>query len=166
MHGMEEKRYEKTLARAFNLLAAKPRSVAELRTRLREKAWADEATVERVLARLLELGYLNDEQFAASYAQSKLTTKPLGRARLRRDLQRKHVSAQAAEQALDEVYAEHNEEELIARAVEKRVRLKGRPQTRAETKKLFDHLLRLGFSYDLVKQKVKEAGRMDDVPDD
>jgi len=46
---------------------------------------------------------------------------------------------------------------LIDRAVEKRVRLRGRPSTRAENKSLFDHLLRLGFAYDLVIRKVRAA---------
>ena len=49
------------------------------------------------------------------------------------------------------------EEELIDRAIEKRMRLRGRPQTRAETKSLFDHLLRQGFSYELVMRKVRAA---------
>ena len=159
---MEQTPYEKTLARAFRLLAAKPRSEAVLRERLLEKAWAEAEVVDRVINRLKELGYLNDEQFAASYATSKLTTKPLGRTRLRRDLHRKKVSSQAAEQALDEVYAERSEEELIDQAIAKRIRLKGRPQTREETKKLFDYLLRLGFGYDLVIRKVKDVGRTDE----
>ncbi len=159
---MEQTPYEKTLARAFRLLAARPRSEAVLRERLLEKAWAETAVVDRVINRLKELGYLNDEQFAASYAASKLTAKPLGRTRLRRDLHRKKISSQAAEQALDEVYAEHSEEELIDTAIAKRIRLKGRPQTREETKKLFDYLLRLGFGYDLVIRKVKAVGRTDE----
>lgn len=159
---MEQTPYERTLARAFRLLAARPRSEAVLRERLLEKAWAETAVVDRVINRLKELGYLNDEQFAASYAASKLTAKPLGRTRLRRDLHRKKISSQAAEQALDEVYAEHSEEELIDTAIAKRIRLKGRPQTREETKKLFDYLLRLGFGYDLVIRKVKAVGRTDE----
>ena len=61
---MQEKLYEKTLKRAFNLLSAKPRSIAELRKRLLEKDWAEEEIVARVLTRLQELNYLNDEQFA------------------------------------------------------------------------------------------------------
>lgn len=160
---MEQTPYERTLARAFRLLAARPRSVAELRERLLEKPWADEATVDRVIGRLSELGYLDDTQYATGYATSKLTTRPLGRTRLRRDLRRKKVSSEAAEQALDEVYSERSEEELIDQAIAKRVRLKGRPQTCEETKKLFDYLMRLGFGYDLVLRKVREAGRLEDT---
>ncbi len=159
---MAQTSYEKTLARAFRLLAAKPRSVAQLRERLLEKDRAEAEVVEQVIARLQELGYLNDEQYAASYAASRLTAKTLGRTRLRRDLQRKKISSQTAEQALDAVYAERSEEELIAKAIAKRLRLKGKPQSREEAKKLFDYLMRLGFGYDLVLRKVREAGKQID----
>lgn len=158
---MEQTPYERTLARAFRLLSAKPRSEAELRARLSEKEWADAENVERVLARLKELGYLNDKHFAASYTASRLTAKPLGRNRLRRDLQRKKVAPQVTEQALNEAYGEGREEELIEAAIRKRLRLKGRPTTREETKKLYDYLLRLGFGYDLVNRKVREVGKID-----
>jgi regulatory protein len=150
--------YEKTLARAFRLLAAKPRSVAELRERLLEKAAAE--SVEQVIARLSELGYLNDEQFAASFANARLTLKPLGRTRLRRDLQRKKLAPPVVEQALTEAYQEHDEEALIERAIEKRLRAKGLPTSREEAKKLCDYLLRRGFGYDLVLKKLRELNKL------
>ncbi|MFN7928456.1 MAG: regulatory protein RecX [Blastocatellia bacterium] len=156
---MQDKPYEKTLARAFNLLSAKPRSVAELRERLLEKKWADADVVARVIARLQELGYLNDEQYAEQFANSRLATKPLGRSRLRRDLQRKKIAATVINQALEEVYTDHDEGTLIEQAIAKRTRLRGQPATREAAKKLCDHLLRLGFSYDLVLRKVREAAQ-------
>jgi regulatory protein len=151
--------YEKIMERAFKLLSYKPRSVAELRGRLLEKDWADEATVDQVISRLQELGYLNDEQFAASYATSRLNLKPLGRTRLRRDLQRKRLPATTVESALDEAYTEQSEEELIDRAIDKRMRLKGAPKSTDETKKLFDYLIRRGFGYDLVLRKIRQIGK-------
>ncbi|MGE0130190.1 MAG: regulatory protein RecX [Blastocatellales bacterium] len=151
--------YEKTFERALNLLSYKPRSLAEMRARLMEKDWAEEAVVEQVVARLEELGYLNDEQFAANFASSRLTAKPIGRTRLRRDLQHKKLPSETIENALDDAYDQQSEEELIQRAINKRVRLKGAPTTREETKKLFDYLIRRGFSYDLVIRKVREAGK-------
>ena len=163
---MDDKPYEKTLARAFNLLSAKPRSIAELRDRLLEKKWAEEEAVTRVIARLQELGYLNDEQFAEQYANSRLAAKPLGRSRLRHDLQRKKVSPTVINQALEDVYTEHDEGALIDQAIAKRTRLRGKPTTREESKKLFDYLLRLGFSYDLVIRKVREAGKLNELEND
>jgi regulatory protein len=156
---MERTPYERTMERALRLLSYKPRSIAEMRSRLLEKDWADEETVNQVIARLEELGYLNDEQFATSYASTRLNVKPLGRTRLRRDLQRKKLSAETVENALDEAFHAHSEEELIERAIDKRLRTKGTPKTREETKKLFDYLIRRGFSYDLVLRKVRQVGK-------
>ncbi|HEX6183390.1 MAG TPA: regulatory protein RecX [Pyrinomonadaceae bacterium] len=152
-----EKARERTVQRAVKLLAAKPRSIEELRERLLEKAWADEAAVEYALAKLKEYGYLDDERFAFGFASYRVKQKPVGRQRLARDLQTKKISKETADAALELVYQETPEEELIARAIDKRVRLRGRPTTRQETKSLYDHLLRLGFSYDLIIRKVREA---------
>ena len=152
-----EKARERTFQRAVKLLAAKPRSVAELRERLLEKEWTSEEIVEAVLAKLGEYGYLNDERFAFGYASYRVRQKPVGRQRLQRDLQLKKVDRETADEALKLVFQETPEEDLIDRAIAKRTRLRGRPQTRAEVKSLFDHLLRQGFSYDLVSQKVRAA---------
>ena len=156
---MAQSVYEKTMQRALRLLSYKPRTVAELRERLREKEWAEEEAVEQVIARLRELNDLNDEEYAANFAATRLQMKPLGRSRLRRDLQRKKLSSPTIEQAVSDAYAEKPEEGLIDEALEKRIRLKGPPATREESAKLIAYLLRRGFSYDLVLQKVNEAQR-------
>lgn len=151
--------YEKTMDRALKLLSFKPRSIAEMRDRLLEKVWAEEAIVDQVITRLIELRYLDDEQFATNYASSRLTVRPLGRTRLRRDLQRKKIPDQVAEQTLNEIYAGEAEEELIDHAISKRLRLKGPPTSREEMKKLFDYLLRRGFNYQLALRKARAAGK-------
>ena len=161
-----EKARERTLQRAVKLLAAKPRSVEELRERLLEKEWADEATVAYALAKLKEYGYLDDERFAFGFASYRVRQKPVGRQRLARDLRTKKVSKETADAALELVYQETPEEELVERAIEKRVRLRGRPTTRQETKSLYDHLLRLGFPYDLIIRKVREASSAGSVDED
>jgi len=146
--------------RAVKLLAAKPRSIAELRERLAERC-SSKAVIETVIARLREYGYLDDERYALGYASSKVRQQPIGRRRLELSLERKKVDRAVAGEALDQVFAETPEEELLDRALEKRVRLRGRPKTRAEAKSLFDHLLRQGFPFELVSQKVRAASKAD-----
>jgi regulatory protein len=146
--------------RAVKLLAAKPRSIAELRERLSERC-SNKAIVETVIARLREYGYLDDERYALGYASTKLRQQPIGRRRLEQSLRMKKVDGVVAEEALDQVFAETPEEELIDRAIKKRVRLRGRPKTRAEAKSLFDHLLRQGFPFELVSAKVRAASQTD-----
>ena len=154
-----EERRQQTFQRAAKLLSAKSRSVAELRELLLQRQGASKAHVEEVLARLMEYGYLNDERFAISYASAKVRQRPIGRQRLKRNLALKKVSKETADEALDLVFAETSESELIDRAIEKRVRLRGRPGNRAEAKSLFDHLLRQGFPFELVAEKVRAAAQ-------
>lgn len=145
----------KTFARAVKLLAAKPRSIAELRERLLSGRGTNEEVVETVIARLREYGYLNDERFAFGYASYKVKQKPVGRRRLERDLKFKKVDSGVANEALEMVYAETPEEQLIDDAIAKRLRIRGKPKNRAEAKSLFDHLLRRGFAFELVSEKVR-----------
>ena len=145
----------KTFERAVKLLAAKPRSIAELRERLRSGKGSNEEVVEEVIARLREYGYLNDERFAFSYASYKVKQKPVGRRRLERDLKLKKVDSAVAKEALEMVFTETPEEQLIDQAIAKRIRIRGKPKNRAEAKSLFDHLLRLGFEFEVVSDKVR-----------
>ena len=145
----------KTFERAVRLLAAKSRSVAELRERLLRGKSTNEEAVEAVIARLREYGYLDDERFALSYASLKVKQKPVGRRRLERDLKLKKIENSVANEALELVYAETSEAQLIDQAIAKRLRIRGRPKNRAEAKSLFDHLLRQGFQFELVSDKIR-----------
>jgi regulatory protein len=145
----------KTFERAVKLLAARPRSVGELRERLLRGKNTNEEIVETVIARLSEYGYLNDERFAFSYASYKVKQKPVGRRRLEQDLKFKKVDAGVVNEALEMVFAETSEEQLIDQAIAKRIRIRGKPKNRLEAKSLFDHLLRQGFDFELVSEKIR-----------
>jgi regulatory protein len=147
--------------RAAKLLAAKQRSVEELRERLLESRGATPPIVDEVIARLREYGYLDDAKFAQSYASLRLRERPIGRRRLERDLSLKKVDKQTASAALDEVFEETPEEDLIELAIAKRIRLRGKPKSREDAKKLFDHLLRRGFGFELVSEKVRRLLKSD-----
>jgi regulatory protein len=152
---------QRTFERAIKLLAAKSRSVAELRELLLQSRGTSKTAVEEALARLREYGYLDDERFAFGYASLKVQQRPVGRNRLKRDLAMKKVEKAVIDEALDLVFAEVSERELIDLAIEKRVRVRGRPTNRAQAKSLFDHLMRQGFSYELVAEKVRAASETD-----
>ena len=151
-----EKARTRTFDRAVNLLAFKPRSVSELRTRLLEKEWTSAEIVESVLEKLKEYNYLNDDQFAKSFAASKIREKPVGKRVLKQKLALKKLDKETVETALENIFEEIPEAEIIERAIEKRLRLKGKPETREDSKKFYDYLLRQGFSYDLVSTKMRE----------
>lgn len=140
--------------RAVKLLAAKPRSIGELRTRLLEKRWTNEEIVDAVIEKLREYKYVDDEQFAADLALSKLRQKPQGKRKLKFDLSRKQLAPETLSTAIDAAFEKMPEHELLLKAIEKRVRLKGIPETREDKKKFFDHLLRQGFDMGLVRERL------------
>ncbi len=150
----------RTIQRAVNLLAAKPRSVGELRERLLEKEWATEEGVEAALVKLQEYGYLDDAQFAESFAASRVRGKPMGRSRIARDLGMKKIDRETADAALDKVFAETPEDELIDEAIARYAATRGAPADRAAQKRLFDYLMRRGFSYDLIAPRVRQTSKM------
>jgi regulatory protein len=145
--------------RAAKLLAAKQRSVEELRERLLEGRGATKQNVDEVIARLRDYGYLDDAKFAQSYASLRLRERPIGRRRLARALWLKKVDEKTVNAALDEVFEATPEHELIDQAIAKRIRLRGKPKTREDAKKLFDHLLRQGFEFELVSEKVRSLAK-------
>lgn len=146
----------RVMAAALRILAARSCSEAELRDRLIDRRGKDPKLVEECISRLKELRYLNDELFAHSYASYRVGLKPVGRAKLTRELAGRKVPREIVEHALDLVFAENAEEALIDKAIARRVRVHGWPADRAASKRMFDHLARLGFEYDLIMRKVRD----------
>lgn len=156
-----EKSRRRTFDRAVNLLTYKQRSIKELRERLLEKDWTNSMIVEEVLNKLESYGYLNDAQFAKSFAASKIRQKPVGKRVLQQKLAQRKLDKETVAEAIEKAFEETPEAEIIERAIEKRLRLKGRPTTREDVKKFYDFLLRQGFSYDLVSNKMREIASRD-----
>jgi regulatory protein len=154
---------ERTMNRAVKLLAAKPRSVGELRERLLEKTWTDESIVDAVVEKLKEYKYLDDQQFANNLAASKLRQKPQGKRRLQQAMSQKKLDKDVVNEAIASAFDKMPETDLIDASIEKRLRLKGRPETREDLKKFYDHLLRQGFGFDLIRQKMPQIGKTPDV---
>jgi regulatory protein len=157
-----EKARERTMNRAVKLLAAKPRSIGELRERLLEKTWTNGEIVDRVIGKLEEYGYLDDQKYAADLALSKLRQKPQGKRRLQQAMSQKKLDRETLDGAIQAAFEKMPETDLIDRAIEKRLRLKGRPETRDDTKKFYDYLLRQGFGFDLIRDKMSEIAKLPD----
>lgn len=153
---------KRTMDRAVRLLAAKPRSVRELRERLLEKLWTNDDIVDGVIEKLKEYKYLDDEQYALDVAVSKLRQKPQGKRKLQMSMSQKKLDKETVVTAITEAFEKIPESELIERAIEKRLRLKGKPESREDLKKFYDHLLRQGFSFDLIREHTANINREDD----
>lgn len=148
---------ERTMNRAGRLLAAKPRSIRELRERLMEKPWTNAEIVDDVIEKLKGYKYLDDDHYARETALSKLRQRPQGKRRLQQSMSQKKLEKETVDSAIAQAFEALPEEELIMLAISKRLRLKGKPETREDTKKFYDYLLRQGFGYDLIREKMSEV---------
>lgn len=151
-----ERSKRKTFDRAVNLLTFRPRSTEELRARLLEKVWTNDEIVSEVIEKLKRYNYLNDEEYAYAFASSKLRRKAIGKRRLSQDLFRKKLDKDVIKVAVDRAFDETPEEGLIDRAIDKRLRTKGHPETHNDKQNFFGYLVRLGFEYDLIQEKIRE----------
>ena len=70
---------------AIRLLTARPRSVREIEQRLRRKEFGD-PTIERVIQRLRDWRYVDDEAFARFWVENRESNRPRGRRLLKQEL--------------------------------------------------------------------------------
>ena len=157
---------ERTMNRAVKLLAAKPRSVRELRERLLEKLWTNVEIVDAVIEKLKDYKYLDDEQYARDMAVSKLRQKPQGKRRLQQTMSQKKLDKETVEAAIADAFEKLPEDDLIDLAIGKRLRLKGKPETREDTKKFYDHLLRQGFGFELIREKMSAIASRENIDEE
>lgn len=138
--------------KAYNLVlgyvARRQRSEWELRDYFRRKD-IDEDAGERILMRLKDFGYVNDEKFARAWVENRRLLKPMSKRRLRLELRQKHVADDIIAKVLEE--DEMSDHDTLAALVEKK-----RRQTRyQDDQKLMQYLVRQGYSYDDVKSVLK-----------
>lgn len=133
------------------MLARRPYSVAELRKAL-ERKFGSAAPVSNALARLRQLGYLDDKKFAEHYASSLVRNRAWGRYRVRRELKAKLVAYRYIEPALSSAYEDTDERELLERALEKKIHALRLPLTPQKLNNLCQSLMRRGFrTGDIIK---------------
>lgn len=86
---------------AARFLETRPRSIGEVRRRLTSAGYRRDL-VDGAIARLVDLGYLDDEAFARSWVESRDRAHPRGELALRRELALKGVDREVAARVLDE----------------------------------------------------------------
>ena len=85
--------------------------------------------------------------------------------KLQQTMSRKKLDRDVVDRAINEAFEKLPETDLIDAAIAKRLRIKGKPETREDIKKFYDHLMRQGFGYSLIREKMQEvAGRDFDAP--
>ena len=137
---------------AVKSLASKMKSERDLRRRLTDRVSPDEtgrAAIEKVIAKLKELGYLSDQRFAADFARLRQENEKLGKRRVQQGLMQKGIAGSLVNEAVTKQYEEVDEVTLARQYIERK-RLKqpagDREQRQKETAKIMRRLVAAGFS--------------------
>jgi regulatory protein len=129
----------------LHLLGRRELSVQQLRERLLDREH-DREDVDRAIDLLIENKALDDARVAGAYVRTALKVKGRGRLRIQRELQMMGIPKEVASEALAEAFGEVDERTLIAKALQKKLRGHQKIATPAEYARVFQFLMRQGFS--------------------
>jgi regulatory protein len=101
---------------------------------------------------LEELNFLNDKNFAYSWAQSRLANKPLGKERLSQELWQKGVAKEIIEEVISATYKEKDELTLVRELAERRLKAYANLDEVTRLRRLSGYLARRGFSYEIINK--------------
>lgn len=144
---LRERAYPFAMEKAVALLASRARTEKEIADALRQNAYPEQ-TVARVMARLIEAGYLDDGDFAGQWAASR-SAKGMGERRIRMELRQKGVDADTIERALSSV-DEDEQMDGALKAAQKAARGKDLSQP-SDRQKVLAALARRGYAYDVAR---------------
>jgi regulatory protein len=106
---------------ALSMLSARELSEAQIRTRLKRRE-IDADDIDTAIARLKADRTINDVRVARAIARMESAIKHRGRARVMQKVRQAGISDEVAEEAVRQVFEEVNEDELLDRAFERRLR--------------------------------------------
>ncbi len=151
---MDEKAKTRARNNAYALLRQRPRSVYEIRNRLKLKGYAP-GVIEDVVANLERTGDLNDEKFARFWVESRMHMNPAGDVVLKHELKRNGISDGIIEAVLAEKAEKYDEYEVALSMAKDRFERLKKLDRRKATKRIYDFMLRRGFKYDNIRRVIE-----------
>jgi len=146
-----EDQIESAYQKALNFIAYKPRTTFDVRKKLMDGGYPDQI-VETILEKLLEKGYLNDQQFAENWIENKSLNKPRGKKLIRLELKQKNIDQEIIDEAVNQM---EQEEELAFRAAERYHKRLLNLEEDVFKRRLTGFLIRRGFSFSTVRPIVE-----------
>ncbi len=150
---------EKLYTYGLRALTRQPRSTFELKKALEKRA-EEPRFVSRVIAQLKGLGYLDDRRFASEFASYRSRVKHYGKFRVTRELRAKGLADEHVEAAVAEVFGEQNEAETVRERIARKLRNVRRPYDGKTIRRLYQALLRAGYSSDIIAREVYKLSRI------
>ena len=149
---------------AVRSLARRSLTLSELRSRLARRA-ARESSVGEVIERLRSAGYIDDARLAESYAFFRREYEGFGQQRVLRELRKRGVDSELAEQTVATSYQDADEASLIRRQLQRKLGQDFQEHPIEDPKKvlsLYRALVRAGFSSDKIVEALQQISPASD----
>lgn len=143
---------------AVKALSSRAYSSGDLRRKLAERAEGAQDADSTIL-RLKECGYLNDSRFAENFASARLENQGLGKTRVLRDLRQRRVPGTLAQNAVQQIYAETDEIQLIESFIERKIHPKESFADQKDLATAYRRLIRAGFRSGNIIQVLKRLSK-------
>ena len=137
-------------AKAVAILSRRDHSVGELKRKLRQKKFSEDA-ISRVVSIYKKSGLLDDKSYAEKVVSRQLAEKPSGRPYLISLLMSKLITRELAEKTVQSLYQSENELGLAISALGKRWNQYSQFELEEARRKAYNYLSRKGFSYGIAK---------------
>lgn len=134
---------------AIRFLGVKDRSRLEVARRLKRQDF-DRATIEAVIAKLMDQGYLDDQAYAVNYVNYRVKISPRSRRLMAQELKYRGIAASQIETALKAV----DERQLALACIHRQRRRWRRFEDPQRRMKILAYLGNKGFSYDVSRAAV------------
>jgi regulatory protein len=142
-------RYQYSLNIALKYMSFRPRSEMEIKTRLNNHGF-EKATIQQVLAKLKELGLVDDASFARFWRENRENFRPRSRRLIELELKQKGVESET----IAEITKDVDDETGVYQAALRKTRSLSGLDYSSFRKRLGSFLKRRGFDYELINRTI------------
>jgi len=139
---------DRAVTTAIRALEQRMQTGRELRTRLMRKGFEPE-TIDAALAKLTDVGYLNDERFAELWIENRLAHRPRGKRMLEQELRQKGIDRQIVDETVSGM--EIDDRTAALEVARKRLKSVQSLPPDEQKKKLTGILARRGFDFGVIR---------------
>jgi SOS response regulatory protein OraA/RecX len=140
---------------ALTLLSARELSETQLRARLARRR-LEPGDIDAAISRLKADGTLDDRRVARALARMESSIRHRGRARVLQKIRQAGIRGDVADDAVADVFQEVDEDELLARALDRRLRgAAARDLDERGRARVVRGLLAQGFTLDRILERLK-----------
>lgn len=149
--------YDKYLNDSLHFLSYRARSEKEVRDKLAQKN-APAEIIEKIISKLKQQRFLNDEQFAEEWVRSRSAYRLKSKRIIKMELFKKGIDPEIIEKTLNQKDEEGiDDNQQIKKLLEKRLsHYKGLPRDKLY-QKLGGFLARRGFDWDTIKKNIDDV---------